>query len=994
MADVTPNINQTRAMRIAVNRIQGFAKQFGEAHRNLARHAAFPFLLTPDLLYQISENFVPEAPLTAVDDVLLSRLCRQVGYEIYEMDIADRNLLLRELKEQFGQERLNALGKFLLDYVAQRRDDPDTDNDLAEAQEWTALAYTKSTEAARKLVEALSLRVKQQNMTEIFRLTSLVETLAEPLVEAGFEPLLVYSDGLKSFVRGNDTDAAEQLRNLFEGNDFVEIAGVNASIPPELRRTQKLRLSSNNKLFTDLEAKLKEEEQQASPELDRKIDILAPEVSVKMQVMALRSETFRQLLDLLRPYLQDEGKRKAYLFRAFGTDTSDRLNLTWKQPTNTFIPELVKELLDFGEISPGQPALCAFLKVIREDVGVNIQARIDELLQQIQEELTDRQVNEEPMQSRREAKNLHCAVILTALPVEYKAVRAHLTNLQEKIHPEGTIYELGSFSSKGQLCHVGIVEIGAGSAEAAVETKRAIDYFTPNVVIFVGVAGGVKGVALGDVVAATKVYGYESGKVVEEAFLPRPNVSLVSYRLEQRARAEARKEDWLKRIGEPLPTPKPRVFIGAIAAGDKVVASTNSDVYQLLRSNYGDALAVEMESHGFLKALRANPEINALIVRGISDLIDGKSNADAAGYQEKAAQHASAFAFEILANLLRGNGKQIQEDLQHPEKKRSDNGWNQNKTWQCILTLVEHSDTVSSVAISPDGKILASGSLDKTIKLWDTVTGNSLATLVGHSSAVLSVAFSPDSKILASSSNLEVRDGCIKLWDLEPARLRQTLGGGLINLRVSSLAFSPDGQTLASGHAEAKIRLWQLNSGKLRQTLKGHGWDVNSLAFSRDGRFLVSGGLDGAIKIWNWRTGEEVRTLKRPSSSEWIGSLVSWFDSSVGSIWSVAVSPDGKTFACAGSQQPIELWELETGKLLRILTEHSGTVYSVAFSSDGKTLASGGEDNTIKLWNVETGELLQTLEHLGPVKSVAFSPNGQTLVSGSADTTIKVWLHG
>jgi nucleoside phosphorylase len=934
MAAVTPNINQAHAMRVAVKRIEGFTKQFGEAHRNLARHAAFPLVLTPDLLYQIWANFVPEAPWTAVAHVLLSRLCRQVGYEMYEIDIADRNLLLRELKEQFGQERFDGLGEFLLDYVAQRLtgDDPDT-KDLAEAQEWTALAYTKSTETARKLVEALSLRVKQQNVTEILRLTSLVETFAEPLVQSGFEPLLIYADGLKSLVRENYKDAEEQLGKLFEGNDFVEIAGVNASIPPELQ----------------------------------------PKIPLHSTTL------FKLLLDLLRPYLQDEIERKAYVLRTFGTNISDRLNLTWKQPTNTFIPELVKKLLDFGEISPGQPALCAFLEVIREDVGLDIQVRIDELLQQIQEELTDTPLNQEPMQSRREGLNLQCAVILTAIPVEYVAVRAHLTNLQEEIHPEGTIYERGSFLSKGQLWQVGIVEIDAGNAEAAVETKRAIDYFKPSVVLFVGVAGGIKDVALGDVVAATKVYGYESGKVVEETFEPRPNTSLVSYRLEQRARAEARKEDWLQRIGESIPKPKPRAWTGAIAAGDKVVASTNSDVYQLLGSHYGDALAVEMEGHGFLKALRANPEINALIIRGISDLIDGKSNADAAGYQEKAARHASAFAFEILANLL----------------QRPDNGRNKNKTWQRIRTLLGHSDRVSSVVISPDGKIIASGSLDKTIKLWNLETGNLLATLVGHSSAVLSVAFSPDSKILASSSNLEVRDGCIKLWDVESARIRQTLGGGLMNLRVSSLAFSPDGQTLASGHAEAKIRLWQLNGGKLLHTLKGHGWDVNSLAFSREGRFLVSGGLDGAIKIWNWRSEKEVRTLKRPSRSEWIGSLVSWFDSSVGSIWSVAVSPDGKTFASAGSDMPIELWELETGKPVRILTEHSGTVYSVAFSSDGKTLASGGEDNTIKLWNVGTGELLEILEHLGPVKSVAFSPNGQTLVSGSADTTIKVWrLHG
>ncbi|MBD2181860.1 5'-methylthioadenosine/S-adenosylhomocysteine nucleosidase [Planktothrix sp. FACHB-1355] len=255
------------------------------------------------------------------------------------------------------------------------------------------------------------------------------------------------------------------------------------------------------------------------------------------------------------------------------------------------------------------------------------------------------------MKSRQEGHNLPCAVILTAIRVEFKAVCTHLTDLQEEEHPEGTIYELGNFSSNGCSWRVGIVEIGAGNAEAAVETKRAIDYFKPNVVLFVGVAGGIKDVNLGDVVAATKVYGYESGKVVEETFLPRPNVSLVSYRLEQRAKAVARKEDWLERIREPIPTQKPRAFIGAIAAGDKVVASTSSDVYQLLRSNYGDALAVEMESHGVLKAVRANPEINALIIRGISDLIEGKSNADAAGSQETAARHASAFAFEILAKL-------------------------------------------------------------------------------------------------------------------------------------------------------------------------------------------------------------------------------------------------------------------------------------------------------------------------------------------------------
>lgn len=234
MAAVTPNINQARAMRVAMKRIEGFAKQYGEAHRNLARHAAFPFVLTPDLLYQIWANFVPEAPWTAVAHVLLSRLCRQVDYEMYEMDITDRNLLLRELKEQFGQERFDELGEFLLDYVAQRLTEDDADTqDWREAQEWTALAYTQPSEAARELAEAIASRVKQDDMGEVFRLASLVETFAEPLVEAGFEPLLIYTRGAGSFVRGDLEVAVEQFSQVLNKEGKVKIAGVSLDIPLE-----------------------------------------------------------------------------------------------------------------------------------------------------------------------------------------------------------------------------------------------------------------------------------------------------------------------------------------------------------------------------------------------------------------------------------------------------------------------------------------------------------------------------------------------------------------------------------------------------------------------------------------------------------------------------------------------------------------------------------------------------------------------------------------
>ncbi len=268
-----------------------------------------------------------------------------------------------------------------------------------------------------------------------------------------------------------------------------------------------------------------------------------------------------------------------------------------------------------------------------------------------------------------------CAVILTAIPVEYKAVQAHLTDLQEKVHPDGTIYEIGKFSSDGRSWQVAIAEIGAGCANAAVETKRAIDYFKPEVLLFVGVAGGIKDVKLGDVVAATKVYGYESGKVVEGAFLPRPNVGFVSYRLEQRAKAEAREDHWLERIKAPVSQLSPQALVGALVAGEKVVASTKSKVYQLFRDSYSDALAVEMESHGVLKAVRAHPEINALIVRGISDLIDKKGEADTAGNQEIAARHASAFAFQVLAKLELEKAEKINSSKSLPKNEAAIQIW-------------------------------------------------------------------------------------------------------------------------------------------------------------------------------------------------------------------------------------------------------------------------------------------------------------------------------
>jgi len=239
------------------------------------------------------------------------------------------------------------------------------------------------------------------------------------------------------------------------------------------------------------------------------------------------------------------------------------------------------------------------------------------------------------------------AVIITALSIEYEAVKKHISSVQEVTHPQGTVYECGKFSSCNKTWEIALVEIGQGNIAASTEAERAIQFFKPNVLMFIGVAGGIKDVKCGDVVVATKVYRYESGKD-EASFKPRPDAMHSGYRLEQRARAEAKRDHWLMRIGCSR---NASAFIGPIAAGEKVIASTKSATYSFLKENYGDVLAVEMEGYGCLGAVHANPGVEALVVRGISDLIDDKHASDTDGRQEIAAQNASAFAFEVLAKF-------------------------------------------------------------------------------------------------------------------------------------------------------------------------------------------------------------------------------------------------------------------------------------------------------------------------------------------------------
>ncbi|MEW5856684.1 MAG: WD40 repeat domain-containing protein, partial [Cyanobacteriota bacterium] len=295
-----------------------------------------------------------------------------------------------------------------------------------------------------------------------------------------------------------------------------------------------------------------------------------------------------------------------------------------------------------------------------------------------------------------------------------------------------------------------------------------------------------------------------------------------------------------------------------------------------------------------------------------------------------------------------------------------------NILWQAlrgkIATLRGHDSSVNSVSFSPDGKTLASGSGDKTIKLWEVATGKLLTTLTGHDSPVSSVSFSPDGKTLASGSV----DKTIKLWDVATGKPLTTLTGH--NLYVSSVSFSPDGKTIASGSHDKTIKLWDVATGQILTTLTGHNLYVSSVSFSPDGKTLASGSGDKTIKLWEVATGKLLTTLTGHDSP----------------VSSVSFSPDGKTLASASAD--IKLWDVATGKLLSTLNGYG----SLSFSPDGKTLASGSGDKTIKLWDVATGKPLTTLTGhnsfiISFSFSVSFSPDGKTLASARGDKTIKLW---
>jgi WD40 repeat protein len=335
--------------------------------------------------------------------------------------------------------------------------------------------------------------------------------------------------------------------------------------------------------------------------------------------------------------------------------------------------------------------------------------------------------------------------------------------------------------------------------------------------------------------------------------------------------------------------------------------------------------------------------------------------------------------------------------------------WNIKTGKQIGAPFFGHENSIWSVAFSPNGEWIVSGSKDKTLRLWDVRTHKQIGVLTGHEASVLAVAVRPDGKQIVSGS----RDKTLRLWDIsikknqsiskpsakhkdnDCTKKNQSISKPLANHKsndwsvawsskylgehkgnIWSVAFSCDGQKIVSGSGDKTLQLWDTKGNKISPPFHGHSDEVYSVAFSRDGEKIVSGSKDKTLRLWD----ADGKQIDEP----FIGHNKE--------VKSVAFSSDGMRVLSGSSDNTLRLWNTDTHQQIgQPLTGHEDEVYSAIFSPDGKQIISGGDDEKLRLWDNMASLYEPWYGHTNAVYSVAFSPDGQKIVSGSADNTLRLW---